>query len=135
MGKRNKKQETKKNNVLLYATAGILAVLIGTIVFIVAKPTSNVVAGEGELDEFAKCLTEQGAIFYGTEWCGFCQQQKTMFQESMQHINFIDCDQNRNTCQQEGITGYPTWKINGQLYPGMQQLTRLSDISGCELFA
>jgi hypothetical protein len=134
MGKKNKNQPTKKDNTI-YLVAGALVVIIGIIAFAATRPTSNVIAGPGEFDEFAKCLTEQGAIFYGTEWCGFCQRQKEDFGASMQYVNFIDCDQNRNLCQSEGITGYPTWKINGQLYPGMQQLNRLSDLSGCELFA
>lgn len=133
MGKKNKNHPVKKDNTM-YIIAGVLIIIIGIIAFAATRP-SKVNAEPGELDEFAQCLTEQGAIFYGTEWCGFCQRQKEDFGPSMQYINFIDCDQNRNLCQSEGITGYPTWKINGQLYPGMQQLNRLSDITGCELFA
>ena len=122
-----------------FAMAGcacVVVLVLGVIVFAVARPTGNVSAnGGGEFDEFASCLTDSGAIFYGTEWCGFCQQQKAMFGDSMDHVNFVDCDQNRNTCMSEGVTGYPTWKIEGQLYSGVQQLTRLSDLTGCELFA
>jgi hypothetical protein len=136
MGKRSKKQEqVKKNNNALYVVAGIIVLAVLVIVFAATRPAGKVISGgSGELDEFATCLTEKGAIFYGTEWCGFCQQQKAMFGNSMNNINFIDCDQNRNTCMSEGITGYPTWKINGQAYSGVQQLTRLSDLTGCEIF-
>ena len=133
MGKRKHKNQKKDNTI--YYVAGALAVIVLVIVFAVGRPTGQVVAGDGEFDEFATCLTDNGAIFYGTEWCGFCQQQKAMFGASMENVNFIDCDQNRDTCMSEGITGYPTWKINGQLYPGLQQLTRLSELTGCTLFA
>jgi len=27
-------------------------------------------------DEFAICLTDSGAVIYGTEWCGHCRDQK-----------------------------------------------------------
>jgi hypothetical protein len=133
MGKR--KHKNQKKDKTIYYVAGALALIVIAIVFAVSRPTGQVITGDGEFDEFAECLTDNGAIFYGTEWCGFCQQQKEMFGASMQNVNFIDCDQNRNTCMSEGITGYPTWKINGQLYPGLQQLTRLSELSGCTLFA
>ncbi|MFP4568284.1 MAG: protein disulfide isomerase family protein [Candidatus Woesearchaeota archaeon] len=135
MGKRkNKNMPQKKDNTIYYLVAG-LVLIVGLIIFATTRSnTGNFTTEDGEFDEFAQCLTEQGAIFYGTEWCGYCQQQKEMLGSSMQHINFVDCDENRNTCMSEGVTGYPTWKINGQLYSGMQQLPRLSELSGCEIF-
>ena len=137
MGKRSQKQP-KNNNKTIYVLAGVVLIVVAIIAFVVARPTGQVIGGNtgtGEFDEFAECLTEEGAIFYGTEWCGFCQQQKAMFGESMEYINFIDCDQNRDECMSEGIRGYPTWKINGELYSGLQQLTRLSDLTGCAIYA
>jgi len=137
MGKRNQKITQKENNKKPYLIMGavILMIGIGILIFLITKPTNNAINGAGEFDNFAKCLTEKGVLFYGTEWCGFCQRQKESFGESMKYINFVDCDKNRERCLSEGITGYPTWKINGQLYPGLQQLDRLSSLSGCELFA
>ena len=85
------------------------------------------------LDAFANCLTENDAVFYGTEWCGFCTQQKNIFGDSMKYINYIDCDRNRNICSAQGITGFPTWKIKGQSYPGVQSLDVLASRTGCEL--
>jgi thiol-disulfide isomerase/thioredoxin len=32
----------------------------------------------GKYDEFAKCLTDNGAKFYGAFWCPHCQAQKKM---------------------------------------------------------
>jgi hypothetical protein len=134
MGKRSQRTIKKKDNTI-YFVAGAIVLVLGVIIFAVAQPTGKVIAGgPGEFDDFAQCLTDNGAIFYGTEWCGFCQQQKAMFGNSMKNINFIDCDRNRNTCMSEGITGYPTWKINGQAYSGVQQLTRLADLTGCEIY-
>ena len=33
----------------------------------------------GELDQFALCLGDKGAVFYGAFWCPHCQNQKKMF--------------------------------------------------------
>jgi len=85
------------------------------------------------LDTFAKCLTEKEAVMYGTEWCGHCQKQKETFGKSFKHINYVDCDRTKEKCLAALITGYPTWKIKGQNYPGQQSLQTLASLTGCEL--
>jgi len=89
--------------------------------------------GDSEQTSLAECLTENGAILYGTEWCGYCQRQKESFGDSFSDVTFIDCDYNRDACVEAGISGYPTWRINGQNYPGLQSLEKLSSLTGCEL--
>ena len=129
------KNNTKKPDNVLYIIILILILMFTVIIYAVLSKSGTIRnTGPSELDGFAQCLTNKGATFYGTEWCGFCQQQKKMFGNAMQHINFVDCDKNRNTCTQERITGYPTWKIEGQYYPGLQQLQTLSDLTACEMF-
>jgi len=85
---------------------------------------------QSQYDEFAKYLAEQGAKMYGTEWCPHCKNQKNLFGNSFRYINYIDCDKNRNECSIAGITGYPTWNINEQNYPGEQSIERLAQLSG-----
>jgi parvulin-like peptidyl-prolyl isomerase len=89
------------------------------------------------LDDFAKCLTEKGTVFYGASWCTHCNNQKKMFGESLQYINYTECADEMQgqtkACDDAGISGYPTWIINGQSYPGEQTLDRLAKLSGCEL--
>jgi|SRR3989338_2602091 len=106
--------------------------IIVLILFIALYGYRNI-AGEsaqGQYDEFAKYLTEQGVRMYGTEWCPHCKNQKKLFGNSFQYINYTDCDKNRDECSIEGITGYPTWKIGEQSYPGGQSLERLAQLSG-----
>ena len=47
-----------------------------------------------------------------------------------QYINYTDCDKNQEACSEAGISGYPTWKINNQTYPGGQSIERLAQLSG-----
>jgi glutaredoxin len=84
-------------------------------------------------DGFAQCLTESDAKMYGTEWCSFCKKQKALFGDSFQYVDYIDCDKNNQECTESGITGYPTWKIKGENYPGVQSFERLSSLTGCKL--
>ena len=87
----------------------------------------------GGYDEFAKCITEAGATKYGTNWCTYCKQQKDLFGKSFKYVNYINCDYNKDECISNGVSGYPTWKINEENYPGVQSLERLSQLTGCEL--
>ena len=89
--------------------------------------------GTPETDAFAQCVTESGIKMYGTEWCGYCKKQKLLFGSSFEYIDYTDCDLESTTCSTEGVQGYPTWKINGESYPGVQQFTRLAQLTGCEL--
>jgi hypothetical protein len=87
----------------------------------------------GELDNFAQCLTEKGVKMYGTEWCSHCKNQKAAFGSSFQYVDYVDCDKNKQACNSADITGYPTWTIEGNNYPGEQQLNNLASLSGCKL--
>lgn len=90
-------------------------------------------AGTAGYNQFAMCITEKGATMYGTDWCGYCTKQKEMFGDAVKHINFVDCQKNQQECKNMKISGYPTWIINGKEYRGMQQLSTLSDATGCGL--
>jgi glutaredoxin len=87
----------------------------------------------GAYDSLAQCLTEKGATMYGTEWCPHCQNQKKMFGKSFQYIVFVDCDLNSDECLKNGVSGYPTWKIGDENYPGEQSLERLAFLADCEV--
>lgn len=87
----------------------------------------------GKYDNFAKCLAQKGATMYGAAWCEHCKQQKDMFGSSFKYVNYVECPDNQALCDQKGITGYPTWIINGLPYQGTQPFDRLSELTGCPL--
>ena len=108
----------------------IIMILIGGF-YVRQNITGNVIA-PGQYSEFAQYLTDQGVIMYGTEWCGHCKNNKKLFGDAFQYVNFIDCDEQRQVCSDAGIRGYPTWEVNGKLYPGEQSLERLAALTNYE---
>jgi glutaredoxin len=85
--------------------------------------------------EFAECLTDSGAVFYGTSWCSHCNAQKELFGDAVSEVEFVDCDLSRDLCSMAGVTAFPTWVINGEKHVGTQPLQTLSDLTGCSLDA
>ena len=79
-------------------------------------------------------LAALDAKMYGAYWCSHCYEQKERLgKEAMQRIPYIECSRegtNSQTslCREKQIPGYPTWEINGKLFPGEQELDELADI-------
>jgi glutaredoxin len=90
-------------------------------------------AEPSKYDSFAQCLTEKGVKMYGTDWCHYCQNQKKEFGKSFQFVDYVNCDIYATECKEAGVSGYPTWLINGETYRGVQPLYRLASLSGCKL--
>ena len=122
--------KNKMKKILKNPWTYFVVVLILISVFYGYKTITGKAVQSGQYDEFAKYLTEQGIVMYGTEWCPHCKNQKELFGNSFQYINYIDCDKNQRACDEAGVSGYPTWKINGQNYPGVQSLEKLAQSLG-----
>lgn len=90
-------------------------------------------------DDFAKCLSDKGVKLYGASWCPHCQQQREAFGASQKYLDYIECstpDGKSQTaiCKDSNITSYPTWELaDGTRLVGTQSLTKLSEISGCNM--
>jgi hypothetical protein len=121
-----------KKNIFKSTWTYIIIVLIIIIGIYAYKNINKEPIGPGQYDEFAQYLTEQGVIMYGTEWCSHCKNNKALFGNSFQYINFVDCDYDRDACIEAGISGYPTWDVNGKNYPGEQSLERLAQLTNYE---
>jgi len=118
----------KKNTYISIGIAVLLILAIWVMYFFNNKPQQP-----GLLDEFAKCLTEKGSVMYGAVWCSHCKAEKDRFGSSFQYVNYVECPDNTKLCTDEGIGGFPTWKIGGVLYEGEQGLQKLSELSSCPL--
>ena len=82
----------------------------------------------GQYDNFAKCLTEKGAVVYGAiDWCKYTQGQKAMFGNSWKYLNYQDFS------KLPGIKKTPTWVINGKWLENVQSFDKLAAVTGCKL--
>lgn len=93
-------------------------------------------AAAGEYDQFAQCIADSGATFYGAFWCGACNTQKDMFGASDEHLPYVECSNpNRSlnaTCAQANISSFPTWEFpDGSRERGVMPMTELADRTGC----
>lgn len=90
-----------------------------------------------DLDKFAKCINEKGAVLYGAYWCPHCKNQMMLFGNSTKYIKYIECQTTDGSqteeCVKAGIKAYPTWIINNQQYIGEKKLTELASLTGCKL--
>ncbi|HSM80473.1 MAG TPA: protein disulfide isomerase family protein [Nodosilinea sp.] len=85
--------------------------------------------------QLAQHLATTGGVMYGAYWCPHCADQKAMFRAAGDQVPYIECaadgdNAQPEVCQQRGIQGYPTWEIDGQLYPGVKSLDELAALSG-----
>lgn len=95
---------------------------------------SLTVADSQAVTALAAHLKKIGAKMYGAYWCPHCTRQKEMFGAAIRSIDYVECDPQGDNprpklCQAAKIKGYPTWEINGQLYPGTQSLEELAKAS------
>jgi hypothetical protein len=118
----------------IFFTVIIILILgaIGTFVLRGSDPSIN-------YDAFATCLKDRGAVFYGAFWCVHCQAQKKDFGSSAKLLPYVECstpdgENQTQICQDEKITGYPTWKFaDGSELTGEISLEKLAEKTACEL--
>lgn len=117
----------------------IILLILGTIITAITRSTAGP-AGPGKLDEFAICLKDKGATFYGAFWCPHCQAQKKLFGSSAKLLPYVECstaDGNAQTqiCIDKGIKGYPTWEFadGSRPFSGEATLEQLAEKTSCVL--
>ncbi|MEM9220676.1 MAG: hypothetical protein AAGD25_40960 [Cyanobacteria bacterium P01_F01_bin.150] len=99
-----------------------------------APPPIETTSGTAEIT-LAKHLAEIGAKKYGAYWCPHCHSQQALFgKEAFEKITYVECaqdgqDSETAACQEAGVEGFPSWEINGELYPGIRQLDELASLS------
>lgn len=120
---------------------GVLVFWVGVLVLIVAAVLAIFFAkpGPGNLDPFAQCLKDKGAVFYGAFWCPHCQNTKRLFGASEKLLPYVECSTpdgkaQLQACIDKKIDNYPTWEFaDGSRLTGERTLLELSEKTGCEL--
>ncbi len=120
-------EKPKKINFKKYFifTAIVLIIILSTL------SISNYMKKPGQYDDFAKCLTEKGAVVYGNDYCSYTVKQLNFFGKSKEYLNYVKCVDNKALCDSKGVSITPTWGINGEMYEQVQNFERLSALSGC----
>ncbi|MDO8435979.1 MAG: hypothetical protein Q7S82_01145 [bacterium] len=119
----------------IFLSLVIVAIIAAGGIFLFTKTGK----GPDKMEEFAKCLTEKKAVFYGAFWCSHCQNQKTMFGNSEKFLPYVECSTpdgkgQVSACQEKQIQGYPTWEFqDGSRESGEVSLGALAEKTGCVL--
>ena len=98
-------------------------------------PPAVIAISSPEKIKLAEHLTKEGAVMYNAYWCPHCHDQKEMFgKEAAEKLNLVECAQDgfnnkRELCEAKGITGFPTWEINGSIDSGVKSLKELAELS------
>ncbi len=108
----------------------ILLVILALIAFFLSRNMTG--KSVQDLSKLVLCLSDK-ATMYGASWCPHCQNQKSLFGNYWNSINYIECTEQADKCQAAGVTGYPTWVINGKNYAGEKTLDELASLAGCEI--
>lgn len=120
-----------------YILVGLL--FVAGIVWLIVTPGKP-----GQYDEFATCLKDKGAIFYGAFWCPHCRDQKDLFGKSSRLLPYVECstpDGNSQmpACNEKGIKSYPTWYFptttpaGFDIVTGVIEFPELAQRTGCVL--
>jgi hypothetical protein len=128
-------QNKEQTNKFKIEKKHIYFMVVILIVFVLGFWIYHSVTSSGKYDDFAKCLTEEGFVMAGTDWCSDCQKQKNLFGKSFKLIDYKNCDIDKKWCSDNGVNRYPTWILpDGSKRVGIQQLPSLSQASlGCGL--
>jgi hypothetical protein len=113
------------NKTPIVIVLGVLVVILAIIFWPRGGETAN-------LDVFAQCLADRGAVMYGAEWCSHCKEQKRLFGDSWKLVPYVECPDNTSLCLEKGVEGYPTWLIGTSTrLVGTQSLEKLSEATAC----
>ncbi len=109
-----------------------IIIVVGVLLTFLFLVGCNDVPSDTEM--FAQCLTDSGLKMYGSYQCGHCADQKEMFAEAFDKINYVECTISQDECINAGIKGLPTWTLaDGTLLEGVQSFVELGKASGCDL--
>jgi hypothetical protein len=101
-------------------------------------PPASTEYSEGDLvklGEFSTCLAEKGIKIYGANWCGWTKKLvvETLGGFDVAGDAYVECTEEQALCSEEGVSGYPTIKFNGEAYQGARTLEGLGTITGCSV--
>lgn len=108
----------------IYIALAIIVIAIIAVIYYI-KPSP------GTPEEKAmKCIAGK-VVLYTQTGCGHCETQKEILGDYYNLFTDINCLTERDKCSEAGITGTPTWIINGTKYSGTKSIEQLKQLTGC----
>lgn len=92
--------------------------------------------GDPRLHGLAEHLARSQAVFYGAYWCPSCAEQKRIFGAAAEKLPYVECAPGgpnspmTGECARAGVSGYPTWVIDGRAWVGVRSAQDLAAMSG-----
>lgn len=107
---------------IAYLLVAIVVVLGGIATLFYSGPLAS-----GAYDEFTECLTDKGAVMYGTKTCPYCTKQKQVLGDLFRFIKYVECTVETQKCIADGVQGAPLWTFqDGERLESLQQLAALA---------
>ena len=122
---------------LIVSVGVVLVFVVGIAIISNSKKVNKATAVN--LDNFAKCISDSGAKFYGAFWCSHCQAQKKEFGSAEKYLPYVECstkDAKSQTqiCKDKKVEAYPTWIFSdGTKKIGEMSLADLATKTQCKL--
>ena len=124
-----------KKNLILFIL-GI--VVVGAILIFSVRDNQDNQAKAQAISEFAACLADEGAKFYGAFWCSHCKNQKDIFGTAAGELPYIECStadaqSQTDVCITNRISAYPTWEFSdGSRLTGELSFEELAGKTRCQ---
>ena len=106
------------------------AFMLSSFTILFALVPHHINATDSMRQELRQQLVDNGATLYGVSSCAYTQKQLVDLgttQHFTQGLDYVNCEEEAAFCRQMNVTLYPTWQINGQLYPEYYSLEKLSE--------
>ena len=119
-----RRQAVLRRVVLRIALVAAVILTTATLLRMASPTVPPLVTASGVRQE----LVENGATLYGISSCASTQKQLVDLGTTeyyTQGLDYVDCEADAAFCRLMNVTSYPTWQINGQLYPGYYSLEKL----------
>ena len=81
----NKEKSRKTRKKILFSV--ILVIIAGGFTYYGVYTSTQ----PGKYDDFAKCLTEKGAVIYGNDYCSYTIKQMGFFGKSKEYLDYVKC--------------------------------------------
>lgn len=111
----------------------IYLILVVIVILIIAGVYAiKYIKKEPPEERLMKCIAKNTDMLYLSKTCTHCANQKKVLGEYLSLFKTTDCFYETEKCVEAKIPGYPTWIINGKMYPGEKTIKELQELTGCE---